>query len=126
MYLWALDESVARLTDFKAPDLFTALHSDRKNRVKTYSHLSHLIAHATMGNKGYPVGGGGEEESPESIKSRSDFKATPFFLGVQKLERVAKQVSLKLSDDLTTFKLFALAWFSERELGEQDQSSKDF
>ena len=119
VYLWALDESVARLTNFKAPDIFKALHNDRQNQVKTYSHLTKLIAHATMGNKGYPVGGGGGGDSPASIKSRSDFKATPFFLGVQKVgENGQASFTQKLSDDLTTFKLFALA-VSERKVSQE-------
>ena len=114
VYLWALDESVVRLTDFKAPNLFDMLHNDRKNRIDTYSHLTQMIAHATMGNKGYPVGGGGGE-GDLGVNGRSNFKATPFFLGVQKVDP-SGQVSFtqKLSDDLTTFKLFAVA-VSERQ-----------
>jgi alpha-2-macroglobulin len=124
VFLWALDEGVARLTGYQPPNLLESIHSDRYNQVDTYSHLKRLIEHQTMGNKGYPVGGGGdEEEGSPTPNPRSDFKATPFFVGATKVGPSGQAViSQKLSDDLTTFKLFAVA-ISERPKPKQQPIS---
>ena len=119
VFLWALDEGVARLTAYQLPPLYDALHSRRTNRVETFSHLSRLVSHYTLGRKGNPVGGGGDEESGGNERPRADFRATPFFVGVAQVDASGTAtITRSLPDDLTTFKLYAIA------LSERASSSK--
>ncbi len=107
--LWAVDEGVLSLTGYKTPDPIDLLYAARGLGLRLASNLTTVAPQVPEGEKGgrAPGGGGGRGES-DILRSR--FKTTAFFLGsvVTDSNGVAT-ASAKLPDNLTTFRLMAVA-----------------
>ena len=120
LYLWGVDQGVARLTGYTPPEIASHLHIARDAQVSTFSHLTHLRSHLTLGDKGIPVGGGGMENEDDGVRTRSKKEITPFFVG-KAIIGPTGEVTLNqtLPDDLTTFNLYAVALSEKPPQGER-------
>ena len=107
--LWAVDEGVLALTGFKTPDPIDLLYQIRGLGMQLASNLTAVAAQITEGEKGQRAPGGGGGMDVEGIL-RSRFQTTAFFLGAVVTDSGGRAVAtVKLPDNLTTFRVMAVA-----------------
>ncbi len=106
--VWAVDEGVLRLTNYSIPDLVNVVHSARGLSVKNADSMLKLLIAQLYGEKGETVGGsGGKDGSGSGLRSR--FVTSPLFKTVETDANGLANVSFELPDNLTTYRLMALA-----------------
>ncbi len=108
--LWAVDQGVLALTGFATPDPVDLIYRPRGLGMVLASNLvavAEQVAVAEALAKGAPGGGGGMDVSGIL---RSRFKVTPFFLGSVVTDADGRaEASAELPDNLTTFRVMAVA-----------------
>lgn len=111
--LWAVDEGVLSLTGYKTPDPLDLLYRPRGVGLRLASNLV-AIAPQVLDKEGTAIkgeqepGGGGGLGGGDILRSR--FAATAFFLGeVETDSSGAAVATAKLPDNLTTFRVMAVA-----------------
>lgn len=107
--LWAVDEGVLALTGYQVPEPVDLLYRPRGLGVRLASNLSAVAAQVPEGQKGKrnPGGGGGADVGGVL---RSRFQTTAFFLGSVVTDANGNATaSAKLPDNLTTFRIMAVA-----------------
>ena len=111
--LWAVDEGILALTGYRTPDPIALLYRARGLGMRL---ASNLVAVAPQVNdsgiasleKGRAPGGGGGDELAATLRSR--FASTAFFLGSVVTDAQGQaEASARLPDNLTTFRLMAVA-----------------
>ncbi|HEX8848866.1 MAG TPA: alpha-2-macroglobulin family protein [Gemmatimonadaceae bacterium] len=107
--LWAVDEGVLSLTGYKTPDPLDLLYQERGLGMRLASNLVAVAPQIPEGEKGRRnPGGGGGADAADVLRSR--FKTTAFFLGSVVTDAQGNAVaSAKLPDNLTTFRVMAVA-----------------
>lgn len=110
--LWAVDEGVLALTGYVTPDPLDLLYQRRGLGVRLASDLTtvapQVIAEEGVSRKDQAPGGGGGAENADVLRSR--FSSTAFFLAsVLTDDGGDATVAAKLPDNLTTFRLMAVA-----------------
>ena len=106
--LWAVDEGVLSLTGYKTPDPIDLLYQPRGLGLRLASTLTSVAAQVTEGEKGRAPGGGGGMDVEGILRSR--FQTTAFFLGSVVTDSAGHAIAAaKLPDNLTTFRLMAVA-----------------
>lgn len=107
--LWAVDEGVLALTGYQVPDPVDLLYQPRGLGVRLASNLTAVAVQVPAGQKGKrnPGGGGGADVAGVL---RSRFQTTAFFLGSVVTDANGNATaSAKLPDNLTTFRIMAVA-----------------
>ncbi|MBX6332751.1 MAG: hypothetical protein IRY91_12965, partial [Gemmatimonadaceae bacterium] len=107
--LWAVDEGVLALTGYRTPDPIDLLYRPRGLGLRLASNMANVAPQIPEGEKGRraPGGGGGADRS-DILRSR--FQTTAFFLGSVVTGPDGKAIaSAKLPDNLTTFRVMAVA-----------------
>lgn len=111
--VWAVDAGVLALTGYQVPDPIAALYRPRRLSVRQANPLMGLVPQLSYGEKGSPAGGGGGEDdaSMDDVRGmRRRFITTPLYFGtVTTDEQGRAQVRGRLPDNLTTFRLMAVA-----------------
>lgn len=110
--VWAVDAGVLALTGYTVPDPIAALYRPRGLSIRQANPLMGLVPQLAYGEKGRPTGGGGGPEgSMDDVRGmRRRFVTTPLFFGtVTTDERGKARVKGRLPDNLTTFRLMAVA-----------------
>ncbi len=103
--LWAVDHGVLSLTDYTTPDPFSAYYARRPLKVLTADSRTSVLDRQQYLAKGAPVGGGGGLPG-----LRSHFETTPVWLPSLVTSTEGKvTATFTLPDDLTTFRLMAVA-----------------
>jgi hypothetical protein len=107
--LWAVDEGVLALTGYRTPDPLDLLYRPRGLGMRLASTLTTVTPQVPEGEKGKRApGGGGGGDAADILRSR--FQTTAFFLGSLVTNADGKGVaSARLPDNLTTFRLMAVA-----------------
>ncbi|MFN3198728.1 MAG: MG2 domain-containing protein [Bradymonadia bacterium] len=106
--VWAVDEGVLALTGYQPPDPVASMYRRRGLSVYQSTNLSHLLPQLAFGEKGRNRGGGGGGQ--DALDVRRKFTTTPLFVGaVQTGDDGKAVVKGQLPDNLTTFRLMALA-----------------
>ena len=106
----AVDEGILALTHYKTPDLFDHFYGSRPLSVFTVDNRFFIIGQRSFGEKGENRGGGGGMSALGGTDVRSNFKFTPFFkANVQTNPKGRAQVSFTLPDNLTSFRVMAVA-----------------
>jgi uncharacterized protein YfaS (alpha-2-macroglobulin family) len=106
--LWAVDEGVLSLTGYKTPDPIDLIYRPRGLGMRLASTLTAVAAQITDSAKGGAPGGGGGMDADGVMRSR--FQTTAFFLGSVVTDSAGHAVATaKLPDNLTTFRLMAVA-----------------
>jgi len=107
--LWAVDEGVLALTDYRTPDPIDLLYAERGLGLRLASNVVSVAPQVPEGLKGRrePGGGGGSEAS---AVLRTRFQTTAFFLGSVITDSAGQAVAVaRLPDNLTTFRVMAVA-----------------
>lgn len=107
--LWAVDEGVLALTGYRTPDPIDLLYRERGVGMRLASNLVSVAPQIPDGQKGgRSPGGGGGGELAGILRSR--FQTTAFFIGSVITDDAGDAVaSAKLPDNLTTFRVMAVA-----------------
>jgi uncharacterized protein YfaS (alpha-2-macroglobulin family) len=107
--LWAVDEGVLGLTGYSTPDPLDLLYRPRGLGMRLASTLTTVTPQIPEGEKGKRApGGGGGADAADILRSR--FQTTAFFLGSLVTNAQGTGVaSAKLPDNLTTFRVMAVA-----------------
>ena len=106
--VWAVDEGVLRLTGYEAPDPLDALQPERGLSVRIGEPLIHLVRRTEYADKGMSSGGGGGAEGGGGIRSR--YKTTVLFAPAVVTGADGRgEVEFTLPDNLTTYKIMAVA-----------------
>lgn len=107
--VWAVDEAVLRLTGYEVPDPVELLHPARPLSVRVGEPLIHLVERRRYGEKGLGEGGGGGGDGA-GAGLRSEFKTTVLFAPeVTTGPDGRASVAIDLPDNLTTYRLMAVA-----------------
>lgn len=121
--LYVVDEAVLRLTDYKTPDPVALMFPERPLSVRIGEPLLHLVRRRSFGEKGEEQGGGGG--GAEGKGFRSNFKTTVLFVPSQETDANGNAtVSFKLPDNLTQFRVMAVAITPEDRFGSGETSFK--
>jgi len=120
--LWAVDEGVLALTGYRTPDPIDLLYRERGLGVRLGSNLTSVAAQIPEGEKGQrEPGGGGGDDAASVLRSR--FQTTAFFLGSIETDALGRaQVDAPLPDNLTTFRVMAVAVTKGDRYGSGDAS----
>ena len=120
--LWAVDEGVLSLTGYKTPDPIDLIYRERGLGVRLASNMSSVAPQVPDGVKGRrEPGGGGGAAGADVLRSR--FQTTAFFLGSVVTNAQGNAVATaKLPDNLTTFRLMAVAVTTTDRYGKGESS----
>ncbi len=113
MAFWAVDEGILSLMPWEAPDALAHFHQDRTLFVSTGLSLETLMKEnpkeLEFTNKGFVIGGGGEG-GDVNVGMRKNFKPTAYWHGTLKTgDDGSVKVSFPAPDNLTEFRLVAVA-----------------
>ncbi len=120
--LWAVDEGVLALTGYRTPDPLDAIYRRRGLGLRLASNLVAVAPQVPEGEKGRrEPGGGGGGEGGDVLRSR--FQTTAFFLGSVVTDAAGSAVaSARLPDNLTTFRVMAVAVTADDRFGSGESS----
>jgi uncharacterized protein YfaS (alpha-2-macroglobulin family) len=107
--LWAVDEGVLSLTGYTTPDPIDLIYQARGLGLRLASNMTSVAPQVPEGMKGTrEPGGGGGAAGADILRSR--FQTTAFFLGSVVTDAQGNaSVTAKLPDNLTTFRVMAVA-----------------
>ena len=106
--IWAVDEGVLSLTGYRTPDPIDLLYQPRGLGLRLGSNMATVAPQVAPGQKGRNPGGGGGQGASEVLRSR--FKTTAFFVATVLTDSLGVgRVAVELPDNLTTFRLMAVA-----------------
>ncbi|HUI30193.1 MAG TPA: Ig-like domain-containing protein [Candidatus Acidoferrales bacterium] len=122
------DVGVLNLIGYELPDPFELFFGPRPLGVSTSEMISHLVEQRSYGEKGEDVGGGGAAFA--SVEMRGDFRLTAYWNpSIETDDSGRVTVRFKLPDNLTQFKIMAVAQTKESEFGRGSSTfrvNKDF
>jgi len=108
--LAAVDAGVLNLIGYSLPDLFETFYRERGLGVRTSQSLLHLVEQRHYGEKGEARGGGEGGEGMGGYAFRQHMMTTPYWNPCLITDANGKaKVQFKLPDNLTTFRLMAVA-----------------
>ncbi len=107
--LWAVDDGVLALTGYTTPDPIDLIYRARGLGMRLASNMTGVAPQVPDGEKGRrEAGGGGGAAGSDVLRSR--FQTTAFFLGSVVTDATgAGLATVKLPDNLTTFRVMAVA-----------------
>ncbi len=111
--LYAVDEGVLSLMGHKTPNPSEFFHAPMPLAINNYTSYDELlpeeIAVRERGNKGFVIGGGGEENDA-LMAVRKNFIATPLWLATAMTDAEGKiTANITAPDNLTRYRLMAVA-----------------
>lgn len=126
--LAVVDLGVLNLIGYQTPDPFSLFYRHKPLSVQTSETRIHLVGQREYGEKGEDVGGGAGERmkapsapSLAEVELRGDFKSTAYWNpSVLTDEQGKATVSFTLPDNLTTFRIMAVAQSSESQFGQEE------
>ncbi|MGH7519257.1 MAG: Ig-like domain-containing protein, partial [Gemmatimonadales bacterium] len=120
--LWAVDAGVLALTGYTTPDPIDLIYRPRGLGLRLASNLTSVAAQIPEGQKGKRApGGGGGLDAADVLRSR--FQTTAFFLGSVVTDSAGRAIArAKLPDNLTTFRLMAVAVTAGDRYGKGESS----
>ena len=122
--VWAVDDALLALGEWKAPDLATSFYPGVPHRVQTYAALNGYvldIARKSLYQKGFVIGGGGEEFGSKFI--RKDFQPLAYWKTGLKTDADGRvPVEFGAPDNLTRYRIIAVAQTRAGQFGEGEGS----
>jgi hypothetical protein len=120
--LWAVDEGVLALTGYKTPDPIDLMYHERGLGMRLASNMTSVAPQVPEGEKGKrEPGGGGGSDGADVLRTR--FQTTAFFLGSFVTDGDGTGIAVaKLPDNLTTFRVMAVAVTAGDRYGKGESS----
>lgn len=116
--LAVVDRGVLNLINYELPDPFDDFYGIRPLSVQTSETRLHVVEQRNYGEKGEKRGGGGAEGFGGDLDLRKNFKATAYWAPKLEIDETGHAtVTFKLPDNLTTFKIMAVAHTIASEFG---------
>ena len=116
--LAVVDAGVLNLVNYQLPDPFDALYGIRPLSVQTAETRLHVVEQRNYGEKGENQGGGGAESKLMGMALRRLFKASAYWNpAIFTDQDGVAEVHFKLPDNLTTFKIMAVAQTRDARFG---------
>lgn len=116
--LAVVDRGVLDLINYELPDPFDVFYGNRPLSVQTSETRLHIVEQRNYGEKGEKRGGGGAEGYSSEMDLRKNFKATAYWNPALDVDATGHaRVTFKLPDNLTTFKIMAVANSIASEFG---------
>ncbi len=120
-----VDVGVLNLIGYKTPNPFSEFYSERPLSVRTSETRIHVVGQREYGEKGEEVsGGGGEgqaailEGALAEVELRGDFRTTAYWNpSLNTNEFGEAEVTFRLPDNLTTFRVMAVAQTKGSQFG---------
>ncbi len=127
-----VDLGVLNLIGYETPDPFSLFYSHKPLSVQTSEMRQHIIEQLTYGEKGDDVGGGAGEEKMAAfaralneVELRGNFKLTAYWNpSVLTNEEGIATVKFTLPDNLTTFRIMAVAQTKASQFGRGEKTFK--
>lgn len=112
--LYAVDEGVLSLMKHETPDPSSFFHALFPLAIDNFTSFDDILpeeaAARERGNKGFVIGGGGEEVDPAAMKVRKNFVATPLWVATAMTDTAGQiKASFTAPDNLTRYRLMAIA-----------------
>ncbi len=123
LLVFAVDDAVLTLGDWKLPAIGARFYPRNPFSVRTYEALRGYIddlAKLSLTQKGFTIGGGGEEEAVSNTKNiRKEFRTLAFWQGSLKTG-VDGKVTFEFiaPDNLTTYRIVAVGQTKANQFGE--------
>ncbi|MEO7724771.1 MAG: alpha-2-macroglobulin family protein, partial [Chthoniobacterales bacterium] len=123
--LYAVDEGVLALLGYKTPDPYAFFYATQSLRVQTGLSLPNLFpedaAALSYSNKGFLIGGGGEESAPSPL--RKNFLGTAFWKADLRTGTDGRaRARFTAPDNLTRFRLIAVVNAGADRFGNAESS----
>jgi len=120
-----VDVGVLNLIGYQTPDPFSEFYGERPLSVRTSETRIHVVGQREYGEKGEDVsGGGGEgqaailEGALAEVELRGDFRTTAYWNpSLNTDESGEAEVTFRLPDNLTTFRIMAVAQTKDSRFG---------
>jgi uncharacterized protein YfaS (alpha-2-macroglobulin family) len=123
-----VDVGVLNLIGYQTPDPFSEFYGERPLSVRTSETRIHVVGQREYGEKGEDVsGGGGEgqgtglEGALAEVELRGDFRTTAYWNpSLNTDESGEAEVTFRLPDNLTTFRVMAVAQTKDSRFGREE------
>ena len=116
------DKGVLNLIGYKLPDPFEMFYGPRPLAVSTTESRAQIVQARSFGEKGEDEGGGGGMDLG-GVETRGNFKYTAYWNPVLRTDSAGNlSVRFALPDNLTTFKIMAVAQSKKSEFGYAENS----
>ena len=120
--LFAVDEAVLSLTDYQTPDPHPAMYAHRPLSVLTADGRTAALDRAPFLTKGSAIGGDGGFADDTGAQTRSKFLTTIAWLPDLRTNDAGEvQATFDLPDNLTTFRIMAVADAGASSFGSGDE-----
>ncbi|MFZ2053077.1 MAG: MG2 domain-containing protein, partial [Candidatus Aminicenantales bacterium] len=123
-----VDIGVLNLIGYKTPDPFSEFYGERPLSVRTSETRIHVVGQREYGAKGEDVSGGGGEGQGAGLEGvlaevelRGDFRTTAYWNpSLNTDESGEAEVTFRLPDNLTTFRVMAVAQTKDSRFGREE------
>jgi uncharacterized protein YfaS (alpha-2-macroglobulin family) len=123
-----VDVGVLNLIGYKTPDPFSEFYGERPLSVRTSETRIHVVGQRDYGAKGEEVSGGGGEGQGAGlggalaeVELRGDFRTTAYWNPSLDTDEAGEaRVTFKLPDNLTTFRVMAVAQTKDSRFGREE------
>ncbi|PSB25773.1 alpha-2-macroglobulin family protein [Stenomitos frigidus] len=120
--LMVVNEAVLQLSGYRPPDLVKTVYAEQPISIRLSDNRPDVVLQpqASPLEKGWGYGGGASDGAG-STRIRTDFKALAYYNGSVKTDVIGNAtVKFKLPDDLTTWRVMAVATDGELHFGNGD------
>jgi uncharacterized protein YfaS (alpha-2-macroglobulin family) len=120
--VFAVDDAILKLGEWQLPDVLAGFYRRNPFAVRSYQSLKDYIEEIklpSLTQKGFVIGGGGEEEVAAPVKIvRKEFKTLAFWQGSLKTGRDGKAAfDFIAPDNLTTYRVVAVGQTKANQFG---------
>jgi uncharacterized protein YfaS (alpha-2-macroglobulin family) len=121
LVVFAVDDAVLKLGDWRLPDLVAGFYPRNPFAVRSYQSLQNYIEEITqksLTQKGFIIGDGGEEPLSNVTNLRKEFRTLAFWEGSLKTGRDGKATfDFTAPDNLTTYRVVAVGQTKANQFG---------
>ncbi|MBW4583585.1 MAG: alpha-2-macroglobulin family protein [Tildeniella nuda ZEHNDER 1965/U140] len=120
--LMVVNEAVLQLSGYRPPDLVKTVYAEQPISIRLSDNRPDVVLQAQSSplEKGWGYGGGASDGAGNT-RIRTDFKALAYYNGSVKTDAIGNAtVKFKLPDDLTTWRVMAVATDENMHFGNSD------
>ena len=119
--VFAVDDAVLKLGEWALPDVGLTFYPERRFGVMTFSALDKYIAgikRESLTEKGFIIGGGGEEGFQNITTVRKEFRTLAYWEGSLKTDAEGKiKFEFNAPDNLTSYRIVAVGETDKNQFG---------